>query len=179
MCSSPPFSNPRLSLRRGFPFVQVFYRAIPHNSKCRYGERGAADAVPQPPERCLSRKAGIMRYCLESCLCLWNIRHFLCFQVHLKCKLINRGKHEPAFGFPVPSRSKTSKRPALLHGKIKKIREGRFPQLSHKIISSIKLRLPFPPWPAPSAALLGKCSCSARRSPHYANSRQGASSARR
>ena len=58
--------------------------------------------------------------CLESCLCLWNIRHFLCFQVHLKCKLINRGKHEPAFGFPVPSLSKTSKRPALLHGKIKK-----------------------------------------------------------
>ena len=96
-------------------------RAIPHNSKCRYGERGAvaakpkaqiildaakvsaasggnsepkqgqrsqsargfcprstmrvpqpdiiehfgnADAVPQPPERCLSRKAGIMRCCL-------------------------------------------------------------------------------------------------------------------
>ena len=95
--------------------------AIPHNSKCRYGERGAADAkpkaqiildaakvsaasggcsepkqgqrsqsargfcprstmrvpqpdiieyfgnadaVPQPPERCLSRKAGIVRYCL-------------------------------------------------------------------------------------------------------------------
>ena len=97
-------------------------RAIPHNSKCRYGERGAADAkpkaqiildaakvsaasggnsepkqgqrsqsargfcprstmrvpqpdiiehfgnadaVPQLPERCLSRKAGIMRYCLK------------------------------------------------------------------------------------------------------------------
>ena len=95
-------------------------KAIPHNSKCRYGERGAADAkpkaqiildaakvsaasggnsepkqgqrsqsargfcprstmrvpqpdiiehfgnadaVPQPPERCLSRKAGIMRCC--------------------------------------------------------------------------------------------------------------------
>lgn len=68
---------------------------------------------------------------------------------------------------------------AVFHGKIKKIGEGRFLQLSHKIISSIKLRLPFPPWPAPSAALLGKCSCSARRSPHYANSRQGASSARR
>ena len=122
MCSSPPFSNPRLSLRRGFPFVQVFYRAIPHNSKCRYGERGAAaakpkaqilldaakvsaasggnsepkqgqrsqsarsfcprstmrvpqpdiiehfgnaDAVPQLPERCLSRKAGIVRCCLR------------------------------------------------------------------------------------------------------------------
>ena len=98
------------------------FRAIPHNSKCRYGERGAADAkpkaqiildaakvsaasggnsepkqgqrsqsargfcprstmrvpqpdiiehfgnadaVPQPPERCLSRKAGIVRCCLS------------------------------------------------------------------------------------------------------------------
>ena len=41
-------------------------RAIPHNSKCRYGERGAADAVPQPPERCLSRQAGIVRCCLRS-----------------------------------------------------------------------------------------------------------------
>ena len=97
-------------------------KAIPHNSKCRYGERGAADAkpkaqiildaakvsaasggnsepkqgqrsqsargfcprstmrvpqpdiiehfgnadaVPQPPERCLSRKAGIVRCCLK------------------------------------------------------------------------------------------------------------------
>ena len=98
--------------------------AIPHNSKCRYGERGAADAkpkaqiildaakvsaasggcsepkqgqrsqsargfcprstmrvpqpdiiehfgnadaVPQPPERRLSRKAGIVRCCLKVC----------------------------------------------------------------------------------------------------------------
>ena len=97
-------------------------KAIPHNSKCRYGERGAADAkpkaqiildaakvsaasgvnsepkqgqrsqsargfcprstmrvpqpdiiehfgnadaAPQPPERCLSRQAGIVRYCLS------------------------------------------------------------------------------------------------------------------
>ena len=97
-------------------------KAIPHNSKCRYGERGAAaarpkaqiildaakvsaasggnsepkqgqrsqsargfcprstmrvpqpdiiehfgnaDAVPQPPKRCLSRKAGIVRCCLR------------------------------------------------------------------------------------------------------------------
>ena len=80
-------------------------RAIPHNSKCRYGERGTADAKPKaqiilcvlssilatqmpcrtpsrsealrsataacggswrgdPPERCLSRKAGIVRCCL-------------------------------------------------------------------------------------------------------------------
>ena len=64
-----------------------YFRAIPHNSKWRYGERGAADAkpkaqiilrvpqpdiiehfgnadaVPQPPERCLSRQAGIVRCC--------------------------------------------------------------------------------------------------------------------
>ena len=102
--------------------LQMFFRAIPHNSKCRYGERGAADAkpkaqiildaakvsaasggnsepkqgqrsqsargfcprstmrvpqpdiiehfgnadaVPQPLERCLSRKAGIVRCCLR------------------------------------------------------------------------------------------------------------------
>ena len=100
--------------------VQKISKAIPHNSKCQYGERGAAaakpkaqiildaakvsaasggnsepkqgqrsqsargfcprstmrvpqpdiiehfgnaDAVPQPPERCLSRKAGIVRCC--------------------------------------------------------------------------------------------------------------------
>ena len=100
--------------------LQMFFKAIPHNSKCRYGERGVAaakpkaqiildaakvsvasagnsepkqgqrsqsargfcprstmrvpqpdiiehlgnaDAVPQPPERCLNRKAGIMRCC--------------------------------------------------------------------------------------------------------------------
>ena len=101
--------------------TQAGFKAIPHNSKYRYGERGAAaakpkaqiildaakvsaasggnsepkqgqrsqsargfcprstmrvpqpdiiehfgnaDAVPQPPERCLSRQAGIVRYCL-------------------------------------------------------------------------------------------------------------------
>ena len=122
-------------------------KAIPHNSKCRYGERGAADAkpkaqiildaakvsaasggcsepkqgqrsqsargfcprstmrvpqpdiiehfgnadaVPQPPERCLSRKAGIVRCCLTSCLCLRNIRHFLCFQIHLNASDTNQ-----------------------------------------------------------------------------------------
>ena len=82
-------------------------RAIPHNSKCRYGERGAAAAKPKaqiildvlssilatqmpcrtpsrsealrsataacggswrgdPPERCLSRQAGIVRCCLRA-----------------------------------------------------------------------------------------------------------------
>ena len=102
--------------------MELFVRAIPHNSKYRYGERGAADAkpkaqiildaakvsaasggnsepkqgqrsqsargfcprrtmrvpqpdiiehfgkaeaVPQPPERCLSRQAGIVRCCLS------------------------------------------------------------------------------------------------------------------
>ena len=105
-------------------------RAIPHNSKCRYGERGAADAkpkaqiildaakvsaasggnsepkqgqrsqsargfcprstmrvpqpdiiehfgnadaVPQLPERCLSRKAGIVRCCPRNEILLRNI----------------------------------------------------------------------------------------------------------
>ena len=105
-----------------FRFI-FFFMAIPHNSKCRYGERGVADAkpkaqiildaakvsaasggnsepkqgqrsqsargfclrstmrvpqpdiiehfgnadaVPQPPERCLSRQAGIVRCCLKA-----------------------------------------------------------------------------------------------------------------
>ena len=111
-------------------------KAIPHNSKCRYGERGAADAkpkaqiildaakvsaasggnsepkqgqrsqsargfcprstmrvpqpdiiehfgnadaVPQPPERCLSRKAGIMRYCLSTKQPVSTVAHGLLF----------------------------------------------------------------------------------------------------
>ena len=33
------------------------------NTLCIIEHFGNADAVPQPPERCLSRKAGIMRYC--------------------------------------------------------------------------------------------------------------------
>jgi len=71
-----------------------YVKAIPHNSKCRYGERGAAAA------------GAVLKPQGGNCAVL--------------PKLINRGKHEPAFGFPVPSLSKTSKRPALLHGKIKK-----------------------------------------------------------
>ena len=88
-------------------FIRITLWAIPHNSKCRYGERGAAAAKPKaqiilyvlssilatqmpcrtpsrsealrsataacggswrgdPPERCLSRKAGIVRCCLCS-----------------------------------------------------------------------------------------------------------------
>ena len=66
------------------PIEEIFiFEAIPHNSKCRYGERGAADAKPKAqiildaakvsaasggnsePKRCLSRKAGIVRCCLR------------------------------------------------------------------------------------------------------------------
>ncbi|MEI3247785.1 MAG: helix-turn-helix transcriptional regulator [Gemmiger qucibialis] len=35
------------------------------NTGCLIEHFGNADAVPQPSERCLSRKAGIMRYCLK------------------------------------------------------------------------------------------------------------------
>ncbi|MFZ2119838.1 MAG: hypothetical protein WAU97_00195, partial [Gemmiger qucibialis] len=35
------------------------------NTGCLIEHFGNADAVPQLPERCLSRKAGIMRYCLN------------------------------------------------------------------------------------------------------------------
>ena len=109
-----------LSVRPAASLLSFYFRAIPHNSKYRYGERGAADAkpkaqiildaakvsaasggnsepkqgqrsqsargfcpqstmrvpqpdiiehfgnadaVPQLPERCLSRKAGIVRCC--------------------------------------------------------------------------------------------------------------------
>ncbi len=111
--SSPVTST--IGMRRRFieicgaSVIRYTLRAIPHNSKCRYGERGAADAKPKaqiildvlssilatqmpcrtpsrsealrsataacggswrgdPPERCLSRKAGIMRCCLRNVL---------------------------------------------------------------------------------------------------------------
>ena len=121
--------------------------AIPHNSKCRYGERGAADAkpkaqiildaakvsaasggnsepkqgqrsqsargfcprstmrvpqpdiiehfgnadaVPQLPERCLSRKAGIVRCCLISML---SARHKISAAICLaSCSTILRSR---------------------------------------------------------------------------------------
>ena len=118
----PLLSGPSARIIRPAVTSVKKFRAIPHNSKCRYGERGAADAkpkaqiildaakvsaasggnsepkqgqrsqsargfcprstmrvpqpdiiehfgnadaVPQPPERCLSRKAGIVRCCLR------------------------------------------------------------------------------------------------------------------
>ena len=117
-----PKSTRQIFVRCFFVVSFKILKAIPHNSKCRYGERGAAnakpkaqiildaakvsaasggnsepkqgqrsqsargfcprstmrvpqpdiiehfgnaDAVPQPPERCLSRKAGIVRCCLN------------------------------------------------------------------------------------------------------------------
>ena len=125
-------------------FMRSQLKAIPHNSKCRYGERGAADAkpkaqiildaakvsaasggysepkqgqrsqsargfcprstmrvaqpniiehfgnadaVPQPPERCLSRQAGIVRCCL--------------------CLYVNR-TIQPANGFTVPVQNRAN-----------------------------------------------------------------------
>ena len=111
--SSPVTST--IGMRRRFieicgaSVIRYALRAIPHNSKCQYGERGAAAAKPKaqiilcvlssilatqmpcrtpsrsealrsataacggswrgdPPERCLSRKAGIMRCCLRNVL---------------------------------------------------------------------------------------------------------------
>ena len=111
--SSPVTST--IGMRRRFieicgaSVIRYTLRAIPHNSKCRYGERGAAAAKPKaqiilcvlssilatqmpcrtpsrsealrsataacggswrgdPPERCLSRKAGIMRCFLRNVL---------------------------------------------------------------------------------------------------------------
>ena len=108
--SSPVTST--IGMRRRFieicgaSVIRYALRAIPHNSKCRYGERGAAAAKPKaqiilcvlssilatqmpcrtpsrsealrsataacggswrgdPPQRRLSRKAGIMRCCLS------------------------------------------------------------------------------------------------------------------
>ena len=44
---------------------------------------GNADAVPQLPERCLSRKAGIVRYCLNSTTPIENVR---------KTKMLRKGE---------------------------------------------------------------------------------------
>ena len=136
------------------------FRAIPHNSKCRYGERGAAaakpkaqiildaakvsaasggnsepkqgqrsqsargfcprstmrvpqpdiiehfgnaDAVPQLPERCLSRKAGIVRCCLRM-----KAQHAARFGIYLsgwscwRWALTGWG-HRPLYRYHAPS----------------------------------------------------------------------------
>ena len=151
----------------------MIVRAIPHNSKCRYGERGAADAkpkaqiildaakvsaasggnsepkqgqrsqsargfcprstmrlpqpdiiehfgnadaVPQPPERCLSRQAGIVRCCLNFVLvppggeldamrpegwfliaCIKN--HGINPAQYCRLKCIKAAKREPSHGY--------------------------------------------------------------------------------
>ena len=58
----------------GAKYARKNVKAIPHNSKCRYGKRGAADAVPQLPEGCLSRKAGIVRCRLKNIVCTAAIK---------------------------------------------------------------------------------------------------------
>ena len=137
---------------RYFLCFQIHLRAIPHNSKCRYGERGAAaakpkaqiildaakvsaasggnsepkqgqrsqsargfcprsamrvpqpdiiehfgnaDAVPQLPERCLSRKEGIMRYCPRFS------SHFDTVQYDRKSAGSLLLWHQSGFAFPV------------------------------------------------------------------------------
>ncbi|WP_294770086.1 hypothetical protein [uncultured Gemmiger sp.] len=130
---------------------QIYFRAIPHNSKCRYGERGAADAkpkaqiildaakvsaasggnsepkqgqrsqsargfcprstmrvpqpdiiehfgnadaVPQPPERCLSRQAGIVRYCLREISTVLSIAGLIIVLIELAMLVISDKKQE-------------------------------------------------------------------------------------
>ena len=132
-------------------FGFFFFRAIPHNSKCRYGERGAADAkpkaqiildaakvsaasggnsepkqgqrsqsargfcprstmrvpqpdiiehfgnadaVPQLPERCLSRKAGIMRYCLREIPTVLSIAGLIIVLIALAMLVLSDKKQE-------------------------------------------------------------------------------------
>ena len=135
-----------LALSRTFVYTRVYHiKATPHNSKCRYGERGAAvakpkaqiildaakvsaasggnsepkqgqrsqsarsfcprstmrvpqpdiiehfgnaDAVRQLPERCLSRKAGIVRCCLI-CDVFFVSAHI----THLSYRAVRRRRH--------------------------------------------------------------------------------------
>ncbi|WP_418985605.1 EamA family transporter [Agathobaculum butyriciproducens] len=132
-------------------FGFFFFRAIPHNSKYRYGERGAADAkpkaqiildaakvsaasggcsepkqgqrsqsargfcprctmrvpqpdiiehfgnadaVPQPPERCLSRQAGIVRYCLREISTVLSIAGLIIVLIALAMLVLSDKKQE-------------------------------------------------------------------------------------
>ena len=45
--------------------VAIVYWSGTGNTLCIDEHFGNADAVPQPPERCLSRQAGIVRYYLN------------------------------------------------------------------------------------------------------------------
>ena len=130
---------------------QIYFRAIPHNSKCRHGERGAADAkpkaqiildaakvsaasggnsepkqgqrsqsargfcprstmrvpqpdiiehfgnadaVPQPPERCLSRQAGIVRCCLREISTVLSIAGLIIVLIALAMLVLSDKKQE-------------------------------------------------------------------------------------
>ena len=130
---------------------QIYFRAIPHNSKCRYGERGTADAkpkaqiildaakvsaasggnsepkqgqrsqsargfcprstmrvpqpdiiehfgnadaVPQLPERCLSRKAGIVRCCLRKISTVLSIAGLIIVLIALAMLVLSDKKQD-------------------------------------------------------------------------------------
>ena len=85
-------------------FGFFFFGAIPHNSKCRYGERGAADdiiehfgnadAVPQPPERSLSRKAGIVWCCLREIPTVPSIAGLIIVLIALAMLVLSDKKQE-------------------------------------------------------------------------------------
>ena len=146
---SQPQAGCKAKSRRNPFWIPRLFKAMPHNSKCRYGERGAADAkpkaqiildaakvsaasggcsepkqgqrsqsargfcprstmrvpqpdiiehfgnanaVPQPPKRCLSRQAGIVRCCLsaKSGCASRNRRYFQLFS------------YTPAYGCALP-----------------------------------------------------------------------------
>ncbi len=56
------------ALGAAIPFALALARILAGaDALCIIEHFGNADAVPQPPERCLSRKAGIMRCCHRAC----------------------------------------------------------------------------------------------------------------
>ena len=55
---------------------------------------GNADAVPQPPERCLSRKAGIVRYCLREISTVLSIAGLIIVLIALAMLVLSDKKQE-------------------------------------------------------------------------------------
>ena len=85
-----------------YKIQSILYKAIPHNSKCRCSEREVqaakqkaqiilvciiehfcnADCASQPRQRCLSRQAGIVRYCHRYPI-IWN--KYIAFAAPVQC----------------------------------------------------------------------------------------------
>ena len=55
---------------------------------------GNADAVPQPPERCLSRQAGIVRYCLREIPTVLSIAGLIIVLIALAMLVLSDKKQE-------------------------------------------------------------------------------------